>query len=97
MIIEHALVHVRPGEEDAFEISMVKALAVIESAPECYGADIRRQIENPSWRLLTVHWASVEAHLAFRQSSLFERWRELTHRYYDVAPDVTHYGEPLVR
>lgn len=97
MIIEHALLIVSLGREDEFEASITRALALIESAPDCHGAQVRRQDEDPSTYLLMVHWSSVEAHMAFRGTGLFERWRELTHPFYAVPPVVTHFHDPLAR
>ena len=98
MIIEHALLPVRAGMEEEFERAMKSALPIIESAEGCHGAEVRRQIEEPSTYLLVVTWESVEHHMVgFRESSAFERWRELTHPFYVERPDVTHFEDPLAR
>jgi heme-degrading monooxygenase HmoA len=98
MIIEHALLSVRPGQEGEFEVAMASALPIIESAPGCRGAEVRAQVEDPSTYLLLVRWDTLEDHVdGFRGSKLFERWRELTHRFYIERPEVTHFGEPLGR
>lgn len=97
MILEHAVLHVRDGEGDAYERALVEALALIETAPHCYGAEVRRQIEDPNVFLLEVRWESVQAHLDFRATELFGAWRDLTHHFFDVAPDVSHFGEPVER
>ena len=95
MIVEHALLPVMPGQEDAFEASMRQALPLITSAPKCHGAEVRRQIEDPSTYLLLVQWESVEAHGEFRSSELFNEWKALTHHFYSTPATVTHFGEPL--
>ena len=97
MIIEHAILPVTPGLEAEFEDSMRRALPIIESAPDCFGAEVRRQEEDVTVYLLVVRWSSVDAHLAFRQTELFERWRALTHPFYATPPIVTHFHEPLAR
>lgn len=97
MILEHAILHVRDGEEVTFEHTLAEALALIETAPHCYGAEVRRQIEDPSVFLLEVRWESVTAHLDFRATELFNQWRVLTHHFYDVAPEVSHFDEPVER
>lgn len=76
---------------------MSTALAIIESAPDCFGAEVRRQVEDQSTYLLIVRWSSVAAHLAFRETALFTRWRELTHLFYAEPPTVTHFGETIDR
>jgi heme-degrading monooxygenase HmoA len=96
MIVEHALLPVIPGQEEAFEESMRRALPIIASAPKCHGAEVRRQIENGSIYLLLVRWESVEAHSEFRSSELFARWKTLTHHFYSTPANVTHFLEPLI-
>ncbi len=95
MIIEHAWLHVRPGEVEQFEAHLREARPIIEGAPGCDGAEVRRQIEDGQRHLLVVRWESVEAHEAFRASEAYQRWRALTHPHYDETPSVTHFGEPL--
>lgn len=95
MILEHALLHVLPGQEEAYEASVRIALPVINSAPDCFGAEVRRQDEDPSTYLLLIRWSSIEAHMAFRETELFTRWAELTHHFYVEKPSVTHFYEPL--
>ena len=97
MIIEHALLKVTPGEEPRFEAALGEALAVIESAEECFGAEVRRQVEDPAMYLLLVRWGSVGAHQRFRESPRFVEWRTLTVPYYQELPTVTHYREPVER
>ncbi len=96
-MLEHALLHVTPGREEEFEASMASALPIIESAPHCFGAEVRREEEDPSTYLLLVRWSSVEAHMEFRESPLFTEWRDLTHPFYAERPVVTHFHEPIGR
>ena len=97
MILENALLSVRAGEEPAFEESMREALPLIESAEGCFGAEVRPQAEDDSIYLLLVRWSSIDAHLSFRETEIFTRWRALTHPYYKETPSVTHFPEPLAR
>jgi len=96
VILEHALLMIIPGHEAEFERSMSEALPIIESAPGCFGAEVRRQVEDPSVYLLLVRWESVEAHMqGFRNSPAYERWRAKTHPFYREPIVVTHVDEPL--
>ncbi len=97
MINEHAIVHVNPDRAEDFEAAMRGAFTIIESAPGCHGAELRRQHEDPSVYLLTVRWTSVDAHMDFRASDAFERWRVATHPFYVTPPEVTHFLEPISR
>jgi heme-degrading monooxygenase HmoA len=97
LIVEHALLRLTPGREGEFEEALRLALPLIESAPGCHGAEVRRQVEDLSTYLLLVRWTSVEAHLTFRTSVLFGPWRDLTHHHYVEPPIVTHFEEPVGR
>jgi heme-degrading monooxygenase HmoA len=97
VILEHAVLPVTSGREEEFETAMTAALPLIESAPDCFGAEVRRQHENGSIYLLLIRWGSVETHMAFRESDLFQQWRALTHIFYSEPPTVVHYHEPLPR
>ena len=97
MIIEHAALRVTTGREQEFETALRAALPIIESAPECFGAEVRRQDEDDTAYLLLVKWSSVADHMAFRETPLFEQWRSLTHHFYSERPVVTHFHEPLSR
>lgn len=97
MILEHALLLVTLGREEEFEAAMTAALPIIESAPDCFGAEVRRQDENGAIYLLLVRWGSVETHMAFRETDLFQQWRALTHSFYGEPPTVTHFYNPLPR
>jgi heme-degrading monooxygenase HmoA len=97
VIVEHALLRLTPGREEEFASALRLALPLIDSAPGCHGAEVRRQVEDPSIYLLLVRWDSVEAHDTFRSSDLYGRWRDLTHPHYAERPDVTHFAEPVER
>jgi|GEM_PF-1433668 len=49
-------------------------------------------LESPERYLLLVEWA-VESHtIGFRQSTGYEKWRELLHHFYEPFPTVEHYS-----
>ncbi len=56
MITEHALLSVRPGMEDDFEIAFSKAKLIIASMPGFQGLTLSRCIENTATYLLLVEW-----------------------------------------
>lgn len=92
MVLEHAVLHVRDGEEVAFEAAFEEAKTVISSAVGCGSVRLERCIEHPGRYLLLVEWATVEAHMeGFRGSPAFVEWRALLHHFYDPPPVVEHY------
>lgn len=92
MILEHALLPVRPDEGAAFEAAFAEAKSLIIGSPGCRRVEISRCLERPDGYLLLVEWDSLEAHTeGFRGSPAFTRWRELLHHFYDPAPVVEHF------
>lgn len=97
MILETALLDVRPGRTDAFEAAMAEARPLIAATPGFRGMEVRPCLERPGRYLLLVRWERLEDHMAgFRGSERYQRWRALLHHFYDPFPTVEHYGEPVV-
>ena len=68
-VLEHALLPVRPGEQDAFEAAMAEAVPLVSSIPGFRGIRVSRGVEQPGTYLLLIGWDSVEAHeVGFRGS-----------------------------
>lgn len=96
MVLEHALLQVRVGEEAAFEAAMKTARPLIAASPGFRGIEVRPAIESPGLYLLLVRWNSVADHRdGFRLSDRYQQWREALHRYYEPTPDVGYFGDPL--
>lgn len=94
MILEAALLDVRPGEEAAFEAALRQARPLIAATPGFRSIAVRRGIETPNRYLLLVEWDRLEDHtIGFRQSPRYAEWRALLHRFYDPFPRVEHFGE----
>jgi heme-degrading monooxygenase HmoA len=94
MILEAAILNIRPGREAEFEAAMTKARPLIEATEGFVSIVVRRCIETPNRYLLLVSWRSLEAHtVEFRQSQRYEEWRALLHHFYDPLPTVEHYVE----
>ena len=92
MILELAILNVRPGETGAFEAAFDEAKAIIASSRGFDGMELRRCVEDRNRYVLLVRWDSLEAHTeGFRGSPQFEEWRELLHHFYDPFPVVEHY------
>ena len=95
-VVEHALLHVRAGSEDAFEVAVREAKPLIEVSPGFISLEIRRPTATGQAYLLLVTWRSVEDHQGgFRQSDRYQQWRALLHHFYDPMPEVSYFGEPL--
>lgn len=96
MILEHAVLAVVPGQEDAFQEAFNEAKSIIANMGGFQGLTLLRSIERPNTYLLLVRWNQLSDHTeGFRQSVEYQRWRQLLHHFYDPLPVVEHYEKVL--
>ncbi|WP_286778685.1 MULTISPECIES: antibiotic biosynthesis monooxygenase family protein [Sphingobacterium] len=92
MILEVAILNVKPGQSKAFEVDFSKAGQYISSIEGYIKHSLKQCIEVENQYILLVEWVSVEAHeVGFRQSPQYLEWKSLLHHYYDPFPQVLHY------
>ena len=94
MIIEHALLQVRPGQDTDFEATFRQASAIISAMPGFGKLSLSRCIEQDSKYLLLVEWDRLEDHTeGFRKSAEYQQWKKLLHHFYEPFPTVEHYSQ----
>jgi len=94
VILEHAVLQVRPGQEADFERAFERAKAIIASSPGFETLRLGRCVEHQARYVLLVEWRDVEAHIiGFRGSPPYEEWRRLLHHFYDPLPEVEHFED----
>jgi heme-degrading monooxygenase HmoA len=92
MVLEVAILNVRRGRGEAFEIAFREAASIIASMPGHQRHELQRCLETPDRYLLLVWWDTLASHTeGFRKSPGYERWRQLLHHFYDPFPEVEHY------
>ncbi|MFA5884089.1 MAG: antibiotic biosynthesis monooxygenase [Acidimicrobiia bacterium] len=92
MILELAILDVRPGTTEAFEAAFAEAKSIISAMPGFDHLELRRGLELPDRYVLLVGWDRLEDHTeGFRGSPEYDRWRALLHEFYDPFPTVEHY------
>ena len=99
MIMESALLDVRPGQEDSFLAAFTRARPLIACQRGFRSVQLRRCVDEGrgSRFLLLVEWETLEDHTeGFRGSAEYVQWRELLHHFYDPFPLVEHFGESVV-
>jgi heme-degrading monooxygenase HmoA len=93
MILESAILDVKPGEAPAFEAALQEARPLIAATPGFISIAVRRSIETPHRYLLLVEWERLEDHtIGFRQSPRYAQWKALLHHFYEPFPVVEHFG-----
>ena len=92
MILECAVLDVKPGRAAEFEAAFAKAQAIIGAAPGYVSHELQRCMEKPGRYLLLVRWRRLEDHTeGFRKSAPYQEWKRLLHHFYDPFPVVEHY------
>ena len=96
MILERALISVKPGQAEAFKQAFAKARPHIEGSKGCRKVEMRQGIEHPDDFLLLVWWDTLEDHnIGFRESPAFTEWRAILGPLFAAPPAVVHHHEPL--
>ena len=68
MILEHAVIAVRPGTGPEFEAALTRARPILASCQGFVSLELRRGIEDPDSYLLLVEWETLDDHMVgFRQ------------------------------
>jgi len=92
MILETAVLQVKPGLSKSFEASFKEASRIIARMKGYIGHELQRCIETHDRYLLLVQWERLEDHtVGFRESPEYQQWKALLHLYYDPFPTVEHY------
>ena len=93
MILEAAMLQVRPGMEEAFEAAFRRASPIIASIDGYVSHELHRCLEAAGRYLLLVRWETLEDHtVGFRLSPAYDEWRALLHHFYDPFPTVEHFA-----
>jgi heme-degrading monooxygenase HmoA len=96
LILEVALLTVRPGQNADFEKAFREAQAIISAVDGYVSHRLQRCLERPDKYLLLVEWRRLEDHIIrFRQSAGYQEWKRLLHHFYDPFPTVEHYERVL--
>ena len=92
MVLEQAVLPVKPGQEPEFEAAFEQAKAIISAMPGFRSLTLSRCIERPDTYLLLVEWERLEDHTeGFRRSAEYQQWRALLHHFYEPFPSVEHF------
>jgi heme-degrading monooxygenase HmoA len=92
VILEVAILDVKPELTVEFETAFETASTIIASMPGYVSHELQCCLEKPSRYVLLVRWQTLEDHIiGFRQSPRYQEWRSLLHHFYDPFPVVEHY------
>jgi len=92
MVLEMAVLQVKPGRSPEFEAAFGEAQQIIARADGYLGHELHRCLEDPDRYLLLVRWETLASHTeGFRGSPGYQRWKALLHHFYDPFPEVWHF------
>jgi len=92
VIVESALITIRPGSEIEFEAVFPVAAKILAASPGYLSHGLRRSVETPNRYALTVHWRTLEDHtVGFRGSASFAEWRAHIGPFFEIPPVVEHF------
>lgn len=92
MIIEFAVLTIRPGGEQQFEAAFADAIKVLGGSAGYLSHELRRSVEDSNRYALIVRWQTLEDHtVKFRGSPAFTEWRAKIGPYLQGAPVVEHF------
>lgn len=93
MILEVAILNIKPGLSQEFEKTFSIAENIISSMKGYISHSMKKCIEQDDKYILLVNWETVEDHtIGFRQSEEYQEWKALLHHFYEPFPIVEHYA-----
>mgnify|MGYP002481587879 FL=1 len=94
MILEVAMLQVKPGLTNDFEHNFMKASSLISKMKGYMNHELQKCIEDRNKYILLVRWETLEDHIiGFRGSEEYKEWKRLLHHFYDPFPTVEHFEE----
>jgi heme-degrading monooxygenase HmoA len=91
MLLERAEFMIREGAETGFwSVMRERGLPILSGVPGVLKVNMGQGVENPQKFLLTVEWASLEAHTAFTAMPVFAEFRGLFGPY-SVSGAMEHF------
>ncbi|WP_314585199.1 antibiotic biosynthesis monooxygenase [Paenibacillus terrigena] len=92
MILEVAMLQVKPGLSESFEESFREASKIISNMRGYVHHELQKCLEEENKYVLLVRWETLEDHtIGFRGSEEYQAWKALLHHYYDPFPVVEHF------
>jgi len=94
MILEVAILDVKPELEQEFEKSFQQAQSIISSMTGYVSHQLQKCIEKRNRYILLVNWNTLQDHTeGFRRAPEYQEWKKLLHHFYDPFPEVAHYQQ----
>ena len=94
MVLEAVILNIKEGQAEEYEKSFRKASALLVKSPGYLSHELHKCIETRNRYIMLIRWNTLDDHLVgFRQSDVFEQWKQLTRPFYTEMPTVEHFEE----
>lgn len=92
MILESAVLHIKPGLASDFE-SAFRAVSVVLLTKKGYvDHELHKCVENRDEYIFLVRWSGIKDHLlGFRGHPDYKKWSAALEPFYASPPEVKHY------
>ncbi len=92
MILEVAVLQIKEGLSEQFEMAFKEASLIISSMDGYISHQLKKCVEVEKQYILLVNWKTLEDHeIGFRKSLEYQEWKRLLHWFYEPFPTVLHY------
>jgi len=92
MILEVAIMKIKPDLIKKFETVFPKAAAISASTPGYISHELQRCVETKGKYFYLIRWESIEAHMVnFRQSPRREEFRKLLGEFWAEPNSTEHF------
>jgi heme-degrading monooxygenase HmoA len=92
MILEVAILHIKPEAMKDFESAFPKAEAIISSISGYISHELQRCVETKGRYHFLIRWETIDAHMVnFRQSPKFQEFRAIVGPHFAQAPMAEHF------
>ncbi len=93
MILEVAVLQIKEGLSEQFEMAFKEASLIISSMDGYISHQLKKCIEVADQYILLVNWKALEDHkIGFRESPEYQIWKKKLHHFYEPFPTILHYS-----
>ena len=92
MILEVAILHIKPEDIEKFEQAYPKVEPIFRSVKGYISHEMQRCVETKGRYHFLIRWESIDAHMVnFRQSPIFQDFRALVGPFFAQPPVAEHF------
>ncbi len=92
MILEVAILHIKPEEIPNFEAAFPRTEPIFRSVKGYVAHELQRCVETKGRYHLLIRWETIESHTVnFRQSPKFQEFRRLVGTFFSQSPVAEHF------